>query len=141
MALGLIPLAEGDLNPKEAMLDAMRVMQRRAADVRLLVNDLRQQLVGAATPAERADIAERLLAAEERFDRYLAAVVDTAYKAAPYVHARLTAMMVRNDANDRVRTPMQTLMAEIDKVMRGPVGRGTDMLQLENAKTETETRQ
>jgi hypothetical protein len=108
-----IVLGKADLTvlPREVMLQAMRHFFEMSLTAHAEVNRLigEGDLPAAAT-------------AELKFERYMILAGDMAYKAAPYLHARLQAVMLSTPQDRPPASAIAELLKEINATMREPRG-------------------
>lgn len=107
--------------PKDVMLDAMRFFEDSAADWYDVLQANMQQSALAASDEEKAVFEQAVGVADRAVKESLMLAVDVAYKAAPFVHPRLAALLA-NPGNDQ--NPMNAVAAlfkELDEAGR-PAG-------------------
>lgn len=106
--------------PKEVMLDAMGYFEDRAVQhVQVAYANL-EMAEQADTPEQRRVYNEAAMLEEARAREYLVTATDVAYKVAPFVHPRLSAIMTNPGANDSPMTLLATLMRELDEAGQPP---------------------
>lgn len=106
--------------PKEVMLDAMGYFEDRAVQhVQVAYANL-EMAEQAETPEARQLYNEAAMLEEQRAREYLVTATDVAYKVAPFVHPRLSAIMTNPGANDSPTTLLATLMRELDEAGQPP---------------------
>lgn len=103
--------AELTILPREVMLQAMRHFFEMALTAHTEVN----RLIGEGDQAAAAT-------AELKFERYMILAGDMAYKAAPYLHARLQAVMLSTPQDRPPASAIAELLKEINATMREPRG-------------------
>lgn len=106
--------------PKEVMLDAMRYLEESAIEWGEVVRANMRKLVDAKTVEEQQLFDGACAAAETRMREYILMAVDVAYKAAPYVHPRLAAMITNPGASDLPINAIATLFRDLDEAGRAP---------------------
>lgn len=106
--------------PKEVMLDAMRYFEETAISWAETVRANMPLLAAAKTPAERLPFEQAIEFAETRVREHILMAVDVAYKAAPYVHPRLAAMITTPGSGDSPLNAIATLFRELDEAGRPP---------------------
>lgn len=106
-----------DIQPRELMLKAMRYFDGLAEEhLRMAEWVLAQLTTMTAEQLVQAD--DKIAMIEARVREYYLIAVDIAYKAAPYVHARLSAVQLTG-ANEGPIEVIGTLLKEIDEANRG----------------------
>jgi len=101
--------------PKEVMLDAMRYLEEMAIDWGQV---LQANMVGSAaakTPEEQSVYEGAVAAAETRMREYLLMAVDVAYKAAPYIHPRLAAVITNPGSSESPLNAIAALFKDLDE--------------------------
>lgn len=104
--------------PKEVMLDAMRYFENTAREYLKMLQANMEVELAAIKSGDKIAMASAALGvelAERRVDDYLARAVDVGYKAAPYVHARLSAILVNPGDSDKPLNAIRQLMQDIDE--------------------------
>lgn len=104
--------------PKEVMLSAMAFFEDAAIeDVEIMQANL--QLAGEAeSEAEKEPFLKAADIAEGRVRANLTNAVDIAYKVAPYVHPRLSAIMTNPGSNDSPLNILGVLLRDLDEAGR-----------------------
>lgn len=107
-----------EMQPRELMLEAMRYFHAQAEEHKQMAEWLLDQLkeCKAKEDFEQWDVRNDFIGGRIR-EFYLIAV-DIAYKAAPYVHARLSAVQVTGANNGPIEV-VGMLLKEIDEANRG----------------------
>ena len=100
--------------PKEVLLDAMRYCEEMAVEGLEVYRLNSQRALEAQDPTARRVYYDAAAAAETNAREYLLAAVDVAYKAAPFVHPRLAAMLQNPGDGDQNNT-IARLLEEIDR--------------------------
>lgn len=85
--------------PKEVMIDAMRFFEDQAVEYHEIMTANMDLAAGAVDDAVRRIYDQHVSAAEAKLNQSLAMAVDVAYKAAPFCHPRLAAV-VTNPGGD-----------------------------------------
>lgn len=110
--------------PKEVMLDAMRYFEEMGIDWADVVRENMRLLAGAQSDEAR-DIYERAIEfAETRVREHILMAVDVAYKAAPYLHPRLAALITNPGADQSPLNAISQLFKDLDEA--GLTGRYID---------------
>lgn len=105
-----------DITPKEVMLLNMRKLMEKHLQYE-------QAAMRAASVPLTEDSARQYAFYDREADRLLILATDIAYKAAPYLHPRLAAVMV-TDPGDRSGEPLSVMRALLDDVDRMARERG-----------------
>ncbi len=117
-----------DLMPREGMLEAMRYFFDVAREYLVI---LKSNLQLRPESAEDTGAVNRAIThAESQVERYYVMASDIAYKVAPYVHARLSAMAVVGNTAGAMDI-MQHLLEDIEKDERE-----RSMLTIEHRQSE-----
>lgn len=104
--------------PKEVMLDAMRYFEETGISWAETVR-ANMPLLAAAKTQEDRDIFERAIEfAEARVREHILMAVDVAYKAAPYVHPRLAALITNPGSGDSPLNAVAMLFKDLDEAGR-----------------------
>ena len=103
--------------PRDVMLSAMRYFEENAIDY---ANVLRQNLLLAGQvddddDVSRAAVNTAIAAAEAQVDKYVSMAADVAFKAAPYLHPRLAAMITAQGTDKSAETLFSMLMRDLDE--------------------------
>ena len=103
--------------PRDVMLSAMRYFEENAIDY---ANVLRENmlLAGQVDPDDdlnRAVMTSAIAAAEAQVDKYVSMAADVAFKAAPYLHPRLAAMITAQGTDKSAETLFSMLMRDLDE--------------------------
>lgn len=106
--------------PKEVMLDAMRYFEEAAIEWAEVVRANMAPLAAAETPEARAVFEQAITFAEGRVREYILMAVDVAYKAAPYVHPRLAAIITNPGSGDSPLNAVAALFRDLDEAGRPP---------------------
>lgn len=102
-----------DMHPREVMLDNMHYSMQAAYDWQDWV------MKAAAEPLTPATLA-KIARAEREIERYRAMASEDAFKVAPYIHPRLSAMAVGGNAGKSDVDIIQALLEDIDARQRDP---------------------
>lgn len=100
-----------ELLPREAMLKAMRYFFQKAQSFLILAEDAAERKP--ASPKEKEELEKTIATAEAQVERYFLMGSDIAYKVAPYIHPRLSAIAVA-PANAESKDLFTLLLEEID---------------------------
>jgi hypothetical protein len=101
--------------PKEVMLDAMRYFENSAVEYSQVLQANLEAAAEAKTPEERIMLGEAVSQAEGQVDKYVAMAADVAFKAAPYLHPRLAAIITNPGGDKSSMTMLQMLMQDLDE--------------------------
>lgn len=104
--------------PKDVMLDAMRYFEETAIDYGQLAQANMEREAAAENPEDRAALNKAATDAEAKLGQYLTMAVDVAYKVAPYIHPRLSAIMTNPGSNDLPLNVLSTLLQDLDEAGR-----------------------
>lgn len=106
--------AEIGIMPREMMLQGMRHFFEMAMTCHAEVN----RLLAEAENGGPGELRELAVQAEARFEKYMILAGDLAYKAAPYLHARLQAIHVSGGQDKPQANVIAALLQEINSTMR-----------------------
>lgn len=106
--------------PKDVMLTAMRYFEETAIDWGEVLRGNLVKSAMAESDEERAVYEAHVAAAENRLREYLTMAVDVAYKAAPYVHPRLAALITNPGNEQNPLNAVAMLFKELDEAGRPP---------------------
>lgn len=101
-----------DMTPREVMLDNMHYSMQAAFDWQSWVMQV------AAEPMT-PEMAKKIATAEGQVERYRASASEDAFKLAPYIHPRLSAVAVQG-SEGRAPDIIQALLDDIDQRQRDP---------------------
>lgn len=101
--------------PKEVMIDAMQYFEQVGIDWCNVVRENMKMLGGARTLEARQVFERAIEFAESRVTQYILMAVDVAYKAAPYVHPRLAAVVTNPGGDRSAGTLLDILMRDLDE--------------------------
>ena len=107
--------------PRDVMIDAMRYFEETALDYHEVLQQNMELAAEAETPEQRAVFEQGVAYAEGRMRESLSLAVDVAYKAAPFCHPRLAAI-VTNPGGDG-KGPFNVLallMQDLDEAGKAP---------------------
>lgn len=104
--------------PKEVLLDAMRYFEHNAVQYAEVLQANLQREAGAQTVEERQVFGDAVSAAEGQVDKYVAMAADVAFKAAPFFHAKLAALITAPGNEQTNQTLLQLLMRDLDEAGR-----------------------
>ena len=119
--LYLLAIGDRARMPKEVMLSAMRYFEEVALEYMGVLRanmDAELEAIKSKDTARMIDAAHGVRYAEDRLREYISMAVDVGYKVAPYVHARLSAILVNPGANDQPLNAIRQLMRDIDEAGR-----------------------
>lgn len=104
--------------PKEVMLAAMAFFEEAAVeDVEIMQANL--ELAGSAeSEDEKEPFLKAAALSEERVRTNLTLAVDIAYKVAPYIHPRLSAVMTNSNTGDTSLSILSVLLQDLDEAGR-----------------------
>jgi hypothetical protein len=106
--------------PKEVMLDAMRYFEESGIEWGEVVRANMIKSAMSTTPEEQAIFETAVAGAEQRMREYIMMAVDVAYKAAPYVHPRLAAVITNPASGDSPLNAVAALFRDLDEAGRAP---------------------
>jgi len=106
--------------PKDVMLDAMRYFEETGIEWGEVVRANMMQSALAKTPEEQQIFEAAIAGAEQRMREYISMAVDVAYKAAPYVHPRLAAVITNPGSGDSPLNAVAALFKDLDEAGRPP---------------------
>lgn len=101
--------------PKDVLLSAMRYFEESAIEYSEV---LRANLAAAAlasSPEAQALMSAAVAAAEGQVDKYISMAADVAFKAAPFVHPRLAALITNPGGDRSAGTLLEILMRDLDE--------------------------
>lgn len=101
--------------PKEVMLDAMRYFEASAVEYAEVLRANLEAAARAQSPDERIVLGEAVSQAEGQVDKYVSMAADIAFKAAPYLHPRLAAIVTNVGGDKNPVTMLQMLMQDLDE--------------------------
>jgi hypothetical protein len=101
--------------PKEVMLDAMRYFEASAIEYAEVLRANLEAAALARSPDERIILGEAVSQAEGQVDKYVSMAADIAFKAAPYLHPRLAALITNPGGDRSSMTMLQQLMQDLDE--------------------------
>jgi hypothetical protein len=106
--------------PKEVMLDAMRYFEESGIEWGEVVRANMMKSALSKTPEDQAIFEAAVAGAEQRMREYILMAVDVAYKAAPYVHPRLAAVLTNPGSGDSPLNAVAALFRDLDEAGRVP---------------------
>lgn len=106
--------------PKEVMLDAMRYFEEMGIEWAEVVRANMRKLAAAETDDERTTLERAIEFAETRVREHILMAVDVGYKAAPYVHPRLAAIITNPASGDSPLNAIGLLFRDLDEAGRPP---------------------
>lgn len=101
--------------PKEVLLSAMRYFEESAIEYSEV---LRANLAAAAQakgPEAQAILSAAISAAEGQVDKYVSMAADVAFKAAPFLHPRLAALITGSGGDRSAGSLFDMLMRDLDE--------------------------
>lgn len=105
-----------DRLPKDVLLSAMRYFEESAIEYsQVLQANIRA--AGEAKGSEaQALLSAAVAGAEAQVDKYVSMAADVAFKAAPFVHPRLAALLTNPGGDKSAGTLLELLMRDLDEV-------------------------
>jgi hypothetical protein len=104
--------------PREVMLDAMRYLEETGIQWAETVKENMKLLAACKDQKEREPFEQAITFAETRVREYILLAVDVAYKAAPYCHARLAALITNPQDDRNPLNAVAMLFKELDEAGR-----------------------
>lgn len=101
--------------PKDVLLNAMRYFEESAVEYSEVLRANLEAAARAQGPEAQAVLAAAISAAEGQVDKYVSMAADVAYKAAPYVHPRLAALITNPGGDKSSATLFDMLMRDLDQ--------------------------
>lgn len=101
--------------PKDVLLGAMKYFEECAIEYAEVLRANLEAAAKATGPEARAIMAAAIGAAEAQVDKYVAMAADVAFKAAPFVHPRLAALMTNPGGDRSASTLFDMLMRDLDE--------------------------
>lgn len=101
--------------PKEVMLDAMRYLEETGIQWADVVRENMKQLADCTELETRAVFERAIEFAELRVREYILLAVDVAYKAAPYIHPRLAAVITNPGSGESPLNAIAALFKDLDE--------------------------
>lgn len=101
--------------PKDVLLGAMKYFEECAIEYAEVLHANLEAAAKATGPEARAIMAAAIGAAEAQVDKYVAMAADVAFKAAPFVHPRLAALMTNPGGDRSASTLFDMLMRDLDE--------------------------
>lgn len=101
--------------PKDVLLNAMRYFEESAIEYSEVLRanlDLASRATGLDA---QATMAAAVAAAEAQVDKYVSMAADVAFKAAPFVHPRLAALLTNPGGDKSAGTLFEMLMRDLDE--------------------------
>lgn len=106
--------------PKAVMLDAMRYFEEMGIEWAEVARANLRKLAVAETEDERLLLERAIEFAETRVRENILMAVDVGYKAAPYVHPRLAALITNPGSGDSPLNAVAQLFKDLDEAGRAP---------------------
>ncbi len=104
-----------DRLPKEVLLSAMRYFEETAIEYSQVLRANLESAAAAKGPDAQALLNAAISAAEAQVDKYVAMAADVAFKAAPFVHPRLAAVITNPGGDKAAGTLLEQLMRDLDE--------------------------
>jgi len=101
--------------PKEVLLSAMRYFEESAIEYSEVLRANLEAAARAEGPDAQAVMAAAVASAESQVDKYVSMAADVAFKAAPFVHPRLAALMTNPGGDKSAGTLFEMLMRDLDE--------------------------
>lgn len=101
--------------PKDTLLSAMRYFEECAIEYSEVLRANLEAAGRATGPQAQATMAAAVAAAEAQVDKYVSMAADVAFKAAPFVHPRLAALMTNPGGDKSAGTLFEMLMRDLDE--------------------------
>lgn len=108
--------------PREVMIDAMRYLEETGIEWAETVRANMKLLASVPVDDEegRKPIERAIEFAEQRVREYILMAVDVAYKAAPFCHPRLAAIMTNSPGDQNPMNAVAALFKELDEAGKSP---------------------
>lgn len=106
--------------PKDVMLGAMWQFERTANGYWLMLKENLEKADQAQTKEDREKHYTAAIEAETSWRMYLNMGVDVAFKAAPYLHPRLSAILMKNPDQSSPSDVLSNLLKDLDEAGRTP---------------------
>ena len=107
--------------PRDVMIDAMRYFEETALEYHDVLQQNLQLAAQAETPEQREVFEQGVAYAETRMRESLSLAVDVAYKAAPFCHPRLAAVVTNpGSGGDGPLNVLALLMQDLDEAGKPP---------------------
>lgn len=101
--------------PKDVLLAAMKYFEESAIEYSEVLRANLEAAARATGPEAQAIMAAAVAAAEGQVDKYVSMAADVAFKAAPFVHPRLAALMTNPGGDKSAGTLLELLMRDLDE--------------------------
>lgn len=101
--------------PKDVLLNAMRYFEESAIEYSEVLRANLEAAAKVTGPHAQATMAAAVAAAEAQVDKYVSMAADVAFKAAPFVHPRLAALMTNPGGDKSAGTLFEMLMRDLDE--------------------------
>lgn len=101
--------------PKEVLLSAMRYFEESAIEYSEVLRANLEAAGRATGPEAQAVMAAAVASAESQVDKYVSMAADVAFKAAPFVHPRLAALLTNPGGDKSAGTLLELLMRDLDE--------------------------
>lgn len=104
-----------DRLPKDVLLGAMRYFEESAIEYSEVLRANLEAAARATGPEAQAIMAAAVSLAEAQVDKYVSMAADVAFKAAPFVHPRLAALITNPGGDKSASTLFDMLMRDLDE--------------------------
>lgn len=104
--------------PKDVLLGAMRYFEESAIEYSEVLRANLEAATRAKGPEAQATMAAAVAAAEGQVDKYVSMAADVAFKAAPFVHPRLAALLTNPGGDKSAGSLLELLMRDLDEAGR-----------------------
>lgn len=101
--------------PKDVLLSAMRYFEESAIEYSQVLRANLDAAAQAKGPEAQALMEAAVAAAEGQVDKYVSMAADVAFKAAPFVHPRLAALLTNPGGDKSAGTLLELLMRDLDE--------------------------
>jgi hypothetical protein len=101
--------------PKDVLLNAMRYFEESAIEYSEVLRANLEAAAKATGPQAQAVMAAAVSAAEAQVDKYVSMAADVAFKAAPFVHPRLAALITNPGGDRSAGSLLDLLMRDLDE--------------------------
>lgn len=101
--------------PKDVLLNAMRYFEESAIEYSEVLRANLEAAARAQGPQAQAVMAAAVASAEAQVDKYVSMAADVAFKAAPFVHPRLAALLTNPGGDKSASTLFDMLMRDLDE--------------------------
>lgn len=101
--------------PKDVLLGAMRYFEESAIEYSEVLRANLEAAARAEGPEAQATMAAAVAGAESQVDKYVSMAADVAFKAAPFIHPRLAALITNPGGDKSASTLFEMLMRDLDE--------------------------